>query len=83
MYSYIIFNLGTRWLRVVSFTLSPLHPCGNSLWYPLYRRLGGPQSRHGSYIEQKNLLPLPEIELRLLSRPARRARHYTDRATPA
>jgi hypothetical protein len=30
--------------------------------YPLYRRLGGPQSRSGRYGEEKNSQPLPELE---------------------
>jgi hypothetical protein len=38
--------------------------------YPLYRRLGGPQSRPGCSGEEKNLFPLPGIESRLLGRPA-------------
>jgi len=44
-----ILDLGTRWRWVVSFTPQPLYPQGNSPWYPLGRRLGGPQSRseHG------------------------------------
>jgi hypothetical protein len=40
-----IFDLGTRWMWVVSFTPRPLHPQGKSPRYPLNRRLGGPQSR--------------------------------------
>jgi len=28
-----------------SFTPRPLYPQGKSLWYPLDKRLGGPQSR--------------------------------------
>jgi hypothetical protein len=32
---------------VVSFTPLPLYPRGMSPWYPLGRRLGGPQSRSG------------------------------------
>jgi hypothetical protein len=36
--------------------------------YKLYRRLGGPHSRSGRYGE-KNLLPLPGIEHRLLGCP--------------
>jgi hypothetical protein len=35
-------DLGTSWRWVVSFTTRPLYP-----WYPLDRRLGGPQSRSG------------------------------------
>jgi hypothetical protein len=37
---------------VVSFTLHPLYPR-----YPLYRRLGGPQSRSGRHGEEKILDP--------------------------
>jgi hypothetical protein len=29
----------------------------NSLWYPLNRRLGGPQNRSGRYGLEKNLMP--------------------------
>jgi hypothetical protein len=31
-------------------------------WYPLVRRLGGPQSRSGRGGEEKNSQPPPEIE---------------------
>jgi hypothetical protein len=50
--------------RVVSFTLRPLYPRHISSPYALDRRLGRPQSLSGSYGEEKNLLPLPEIEPR-------------------
>jgi hypothetical protein len=43
-----IVDLGTRWSWVVSFTPRPLNPQGKSPWYPLNRRLGGPQNRSGS-----------------------------------
>jgi hypothetical protein len=39
-----ILALGTRWKLVVSFTPRPLYPQGKSPWYPLDRRLGGPQN---------------------------------------
>jgi hypothetical protein len=42
-----ILDLGTRWRWVVSFMPRPLYPRGKSPWYPLDRRLGGPQSRSG------------------------------------
>jgi hypothetical protein len=42
---------------VVSFTLRPLYPQGNSPWYPLDRRLGGPQNRSGRGGEEKNSQP--------------------------
>jgi hypothetical protein len=37
-------------------------PPGKSPWYPLDRRLGGPQSHSGSGGEEKNSLPSPGIE---------------------
>jgi hypothetical protein len=45
-------------------------PRGNSPWYKLDMRLGGPQSRYGQCGKVKNLLLLPEIELGFLGRPA-------------
>jgi hypothetical protein len=48
---------------VVSFTPWPLYPQGKSPWYPLNRRLGGPQSRSGhSGGEEKNSQSPPGIE---------------------
>jgi hypothetical protein len=55
-------DLGTRWRWVVSFTPRPLYPQGKSPWYPLDRRVGGPQSRSGRGSEQKNSQPLPGNE---------------------
>jgi hypothetical protein len=55
---------------VVSFTLGLLYPRGKSSRYPLYRRLGGPQSRSERHGEVKILAP-PELELRLLRPPPR------------
>jgi hypothetical protein len=69
-----ILDLGTRWRWVVSFTLRPFCPHGKSPWYPLDRRLGGPQSRSAGGGEEKNSQPLPELEppiIRLV------AQHYT------
>jgi hypothetical protein len=43
----LIPDLGTGWRCVVSFTHRPLYSQGNSPWYPLDRRLCGPQSRSG------------------------------------
>jgi hypothetical protein len=47
---------------VVRFTPRPLYPQGKSPWYPLDRRLGGPQrqSRRGG--EEKNSQALQGIE---------------------
>jgi hypothetical protein len=44
----------TRWRWVVSFTPWPLYPQGKSSWYPLDRRLGGPQCCSGHGGEEKN-----------------------------
>jgi hypothetical protein len=42
--------------------LQPLYPQGKSPWYPLDRRLGGPDSRSGRGDEAKNSQPLPGLE---------------------
>jgi hypothetical protein len=44
---HTFFDLGTRWRWVVSFTPLPLYPQGKNPFYPLDRRLGGPQIRSG------------------------------------
>jgi hypothetical protein len=44
-------------------------PQGKSPWYPLDRRLGGPQSRSGRGGEEKNSQPPPGIEPPSSSRP--------------
>jgi hypothetical protein len=54
-----------------SFTPRPLYPQGNSPWYPLDRRLGGPQSRFGRSGEEKNSQPPPGIKPWNPDRPAR------------
>jgi hypothetical protein len=59
---HALFDLGTRWRWVVSFTPRPLYLQGKSLCYPLDRRLGGSQSRSGRGGEEKNSQPPPEIE---------------------
>jgi hypothetical protein len=41
----------------------PLYPQGKSPWYPLDRRLGGPQSRSGHGGEEENSQPPPGIEI--------------------
>jgi hypothetical protein len=47
--------------------LRPLYPQGKSPRYPLYRRLGGPQSRSGRGGEEKNSQPPPGIETSVIS----------------
>jgi hypothetical protein len=51
------FYLGTSWKWVVIFTSRPLYPRGKSPWFPLDRRLGGPQNRSGRHGEKKILAP--------------------------
>jgi len=46
---------------VVRFMTQPLYTQGKSPWYPLDRRLGGPQSRSGRGGEEKNSPPPPGI----------------------
>jgi hypothetical protein len=59
-YSSIIIDLGTR----SSGQLTPLslYPWIKNTRYLLDRRLGGLQSRNGTFGKEKNILPLPEIE---------------------
>jgi len=47
------FDLGITWRWVVSFTPWPLNPQGKGPWYPLDRKLGGPQSQSGHDIYAK------------------------------
>jgi hypothetical protein len=49
-----ILDLGTRWRWVVSFTFRSLYHQGKGPWYPLDRRLGGPQSWSGRGGEEEN-----------------------------
>jgi hypothetical protein len=57
---------------VVSFTPRPLYSHGKSPWYPLDRRLGGPQSRSGRGGEEKNSQPLPGLETPIIQPIAQR-----------
>jgi hypothetical protein len=70
-YSSTIRNLATRWKWVVSFMTRPLFPWGNSSQNPLYMKLSRPRTGVARYEGEKNFLPVPGIELRLFSRPAR------------
>jgi hypothetical protein len=76
------FDLGARWRCVVSFTPRPLSPQGKSPWYPMYRRLDGPQSRSGRGGEEKNSHPHRESNPRTpIIQPV--AHRYTDWAITA
>jgi hypothetical protein len=57
-----ILDLGTTWRWVVSFTPRLLYLQGEIPWYPLDRRLGGPQSRSGRGGEETNSQPLSGLE---------------------
>jgi hypothetical protein len=77
-----LFDLGSRWRWVVSFTPRPLYPQRKSPWYPLVRRLGGPQSRSGRGGEEKNFQPRRESNPRTpIVQPV--AQRYTDWAITA
>jgi hypothetical protein len=52
-----ILDLGTRWRWVVSFMPWLLYSQGKCPWYPLDRRLGGPQSHSGHSGREKNSQP--------------------------
>jgi hypothetical protein len=59
--SYSMPQMFGLWMRrlgwAVSFTPRPLYPRGKDPWYPLGRRLGGPQNRSGQREEEKILDP--------------------------
>jgi hypothetical protein len=57
---------------VYSFKYQPLYPQGKRLWYPLDRRLGGPQSRSGRGGEEKNSQLLPGLESPIIQSVAQR-----------
>jgi hypothetical protein len=69
-----ILDLGTRWRLVVSFTPRPLYPQEKNAWYPLYRRLGGPQSRSGRGSDEIISCPLPGLEPPIIQLVARQCR---------
>jgi hypothetical protein len=57
---------------VISFTPQPLYPQGKSPWYPLYRRLDGPQSRSGGCGEEKTFQTPPGLEPPIIQPAAQR-----------
>jgi len=76
VYLYFYFNLGARWWWVVNSTPRPLYPRERPL-YPLYRRLGGPQSRSG---QVRKISPPSGFDPRTVQPKASR---YTDWAIQA
>jgi hypothetical protein len=75
-----ILNLGTRWSRVVSFTLRLLYHQGKSPWYPLHRSLREPQTRSGRSGEERNSQTLPGLETPIIQPVAQR--YATDLSRP-
>jgi hypothetical protein len=75
-----ILNLVTRWRWVVSFTPWPRYPWGKSSRYPLVRRVGEYQSRHGRGGEENNTSPCRDSKP---GRPVRKPGHYTGWTTAA
>jgi hypothetical protein len=71
-WGHAFFDLGTMWKWVVSFTPQPLCPQGKSPWYPINRRLGGPQSRSGRGGEEKNSHLPPGLEPPIIQPVAQR-----------
>jgi hypothetical protein len=72
IYIHAFFDIGTRWRWVVSLMFRPLYPQGKSCWYPVDRRLGGPQGRSEGGGEKKNYQPLPGLEPPILLPVAQR-----------
>jgi hypothetical protein len=54
------------------FTLRPLYPQEKSPWYPLDRRLGGPQNWSGRGSGEQNSQPLPGLEPTIVQPVAQR-----------
>jgi hypothetical protein len=74
-------DLGTSWRWVVSFTSRPLYPLEKGPWYPLDKRLGGPQGQSGWFGEEKILDPTRTRTPTSVVQPV--VSRYTDCAIPA
>jgi hypothetical protein len=77
-----ILDLGTRCRWVVSFKLRPFYPQRKRPWYPLDRRLDGPQNRSGRGGEEKNSQPLPGLEHSIIQPIAQRYTTELSRLLP-
>jgi hypothetical protein len=71
VYLLFILDLGTRWGEWSASRPGRALAPGKGPRYPLYRRLGGPQSRSGHRSYWKNPLSVPRIEPRSPGGPAR------------
>jgi hypothetical protein len=65
-------DLCTRWRWVFSFTPRPLYTQRKCSWYPLDRRLGGPQSRSERSGEEKNSQPMSGLRSPIIQPIAQR-----------
>jgi len=60
-HSFLTLALDTgKWLTSSSGRFTP----GEGGWYPLNRRMGGPQNQSGHFGQEKNLLPLQKFNPR-------------------
>jgi hypothetical protein len=66
------FHPGTRWGWVVNSTPRPLYP-EKQTWYPLYRRLSGPQGRSGRL---RKISPPPGFDPRTVQPVVSRCTDY-------
>jgi hypothetical protein len=72
-----ISNLSSWWRWTVSFTPQPLHPCGNSPWYPLARRMGTPRA-HLDTIVKRRISAKAEKWTLILLLLSPQTNHYAD-----
>jgi len=67
-----IHDLGTKWRWVVSFTIRKLYPQGKSPWYPLDRKLCGPQNQSGHSCQERKSQPLLGLKHLIIQSAAQR-----------
>ena len=65
-------QLDTRCKSAVSFTPRLSYSQGKIIWYQVYGKMGGPQSRARDFAERSNYLTFPGNEPWFLRRPASR-----------
>ena len=74
----LFLNLGARWGCVVNATPGRITPGKEPVGLPIYRRLGGPQSRSG---QVRKISPLPGFDPRTVQPVASRYTDYAARPT--